>query len=143
CHGALLNGSKMIFLAGFNARKVMTYLPRATIFMGVPTYYVRLLAELDFDKTLCQSARLFISGSAPLLSDTFNQFRERTGHTILERYGMSETTMLTSNPYEGERVAGTVGFPLPGVSLRIVEHEDRPLPDGAIGQIEVKGPNVF
>ncbi len=143
CHGALLNGSKMIFLAGFNVRKVMTYLPRASIFMGVPTYYVRLLAEPDFDQVLCQSVRLFISGSAPLLSDTFNRFRERTGHTILERYGMSETTMLTSNPYDGERIAGTVGFPLPGVSLRIAGLEGNSLPDGEIGQIEVKGPNIF
>src|SRR5690606_9041583 len=118
CHGALLNGSKMIFLSAFHARKVMAYLPRATVFMGVPTYYVRLLAEPDFDEALSRSVRLFISGSAPLLRDTFHQFRQRTGQVILERYGMSETTMLTSNPYEGERIAGTVGFPLPGVSLR-------------------------
>ncbi len=143
CHGALLNGSKMIFLSGFNARKVMAHLPRATVFMGVPTYYVRLLAEPDFNEALCRSMRLFISGSAPLLRDTFQQFRQRTGHTILERYGMSETTMLTSNPYEGERLAGTVGFPLPGVSLRIVNADGKPLPPGKIGQIEVKGPNIF
>jgi malonyl-CoA/methylmalonyl-CoA synthetase len=143
CHGALLNGSKMIFLPKFDARTVMAYLPRSTVFMGVPTYYVRLLAELDFDNCLCASMRLFVSGSAPLLAETFHCFQQRTGHTILERYGMSETTMLVSNPYEGERIAGTVGFPLPGVVVRIADQEGMPLPDGAIGHIQVKGPNVF
>lgn len=143
CHGALLNGSKMIFLPKFDARQVLDHLPRATIFMGVPTYYVRLLAEPGLNAALCATARLFISGSAPLLAETFQDFRERTGHTILERYGMSETTMLTSNPYQGERRAGTVGFPLQDVKLRIVGDEGTPLPAGEIGQIEVKGPNVF
>lgn len=143
CHGALLNGSKMIFLPKFDARKVMAYLPRATIFMGVPTYYVRLLAEHDFDAKLCSDVRLFISGSAPLLTETFLHFRQRTGHTILERYGMSETTMLASNPYDGERVAGTVGYPLPGVAVRVVDGEGKPVPQGEIGEIQVLGPNVF
>jgi malonyl-CoA/methylmalonyl-CoA synthetase len=143
CHGALLNGSKMIFLPKFDARKVMDCLPRSTVLMGVPTYYVRLLAEPDFDESLCASMRLFVSGSAPLLAETFHRFRQRTGHTILERYGMSETTMLVSNPYDGERIAGTVGFPLPGVAVRIVDRDDKALPDGEIGHIQVQGPNVF
>jgi malonyl-CoA/methylmalonyl-CoA synthetase len=115
--------------------------------MGVPTYYVRLLQEPGFDRTLCAGMRLFISGSAPLLLDTFNEFRERTGHTILERYGMSETTMLSSNPYDGERVGGTVGLPLPGVSIRVVKRDENgqrtACAAGEIGDIEVKGPNVF
>ena len=143
CHGALLNGSKMIFLSRFDAAKVMAMLPRSTVFMGVPTYYVRLLAEPAFNERLCSTMRLFVSGSAPLLAETFKLFRQRTGHAILERYGMSETTMLASNPYDGERLPGTVGFPLPGVSLRIADAHDKPLPNGKIGQIEVKGPNVF
>jgi malonyl-CoA/methylmalonyl-CoA synthetase len=146
-HGALLNGSKMIFLPKFEADQVVKHLPRATVFMGVPTYYVRLLQEPGFDRALCAGMRLFISGSAPLLLDTFNAFRERTGHTILERYGMSETTMLSSNPYDGERVGGTVGLPLPGVSIRVVKRDENgvrtPCAAGEIGDIEVKGPNVF
>ncbi|HVK94880.1 MAG TPA: malonyl-CoA synthase, partial [Noviherbaspirillum sp.] len=142
-HGALLNGSKMIFLPKFDTVEVMRHLPRSTVFMGVPTYYVRLLADPAFGKTICANMRLFVSGSAPLLSDTFKQFAERTAHTILERYGMSETTMLTSNPYDGERRAGTVGLPLPGVSVRVRNNEGTPCKAGAIGNIEVKGPNVF
>ncbi|MEN3296315.1 MAG: malonyl-CoA/methylmalonyl-CoA synthetase, partial [Burkholderiales bacterium] len=100
-HGALLNGSKMIFLPKFDSAEVIRHLPRATVFMGVPTYYVRLVADPAFDTTVCANMRLFVSGSAPLLLDTFNEFTRRTGHTILERYGMSETTMLVSNPYDG------------------------------------------
>jgi malonyl-CoA/methylmalonyl-CoA synthetase len=142
-HGALLNGSKMIFLPKFDAADVIRQLPRATIFMGVPTYYVRLLSEPEFDKSACAAMRLFVSGSAPLLSDTFKEFSSRTGHAILERYGMSETTMLASNPYEGERRAGTVGFPLPGVSIRVVSSEGAQCAVGDIGDIQVKGPNVF
>jgi malonyl-CoA/methylmalonyl-CoA synthetase len=111
--------------------------------MGVPTYYVRLLAEPGFDRELCAGMRLFISGSAPLLTDTFKTFAERTGHTILERYGMSETTMLVSNPYDGERVGGTVGLPLPGVSVRVVKSDGTPCAVDEIGDIQVKGPNVF
>ena len=145
-HGALLAGARMLWLARFDARRVVELLPRATVFMGVPTLYVRLLAEPALDRAACAHMRLFVSGSAPLLLDTFEAFRERTGHTILERYGMSETVMLTSNPYDaaaGERRGGTVGFPLPGVGLRVVGSDGTPLPRGSIGAIEVRGPNVF
>ncbi len=146
-HAALLNGSKMIFLTRFDAAEVIRQLPRATVFMGVPTFYVRLLGEAGFDRRTCASIRLFISGSAPLLLDTFNSFTERTGHVILERYGMSETTMLTSNPYDGERRGGTVGLPLPEVEVRLVDErgETRGAQQapGIIGGIEVRGPNIF
>ena len=132
-HGALLAGAKMLWLGRFDARRVVELLPRATVFMGVPTLYVRLLAEPTLSREACRNMRLFISGSAPLLLDTFEAFRERTGHTILERYGMSETVMLTSNPYDradGERRGGTVGFPLPGVGVRIVDGDGAVLPAG-------------
>ncbi len=145
-HGALLAGAKMLWLGRFDARRVVELLPRATVFMGVPTLYVRLLAEPMLTRESCRNMRLFISGSAPLLLDTFEAFRERTGHTILERYGMSETVMLTSNPYDpadGERRGGTVGFPLPGVGLRVVGSDGAVLPQGTVGAIEVRGPNVF
>ncbi|RJF97974.1 malonate--CoA ligase [Noviherbaspirillum saxi] len=142
-HGALLNGSKMIFLPRFGTAEVLRSLPRATVFMGVPTYYVRLLAAPAFDRALCANMRLFISGSAPLLTDTFNSFAERTGHTILERYGMSETTMLVSNPYDGDRIGGTVGLPLPGVSIRVVNGDSMACAMDEIGDIQVKGSNVF
>lgn len=142
-HGALMNGSKMIFLPKFDAGAVIRHLPRCTVFMGVPTYYVRLLNETSFDKTVCRHIRLFVSGSAPLLTETFDDVAARTGHTILERYGMSETAMLTSNPYDGMRKAGTVGPALPGVSVRVVNQEGRPCAVGDIGDIQVKGPNVF
>ena len=144
-HGALLSGSRMIWFSRFDARAVVARLPEATVFMGVPTLYVRLLAEPTFTRQTCRLMRLFISGSAPLLTDTFNAFRERSGHTILERYGMSETVMLTSNPYrpESARRGGTVGLPLPGVGLRVHDDKGRPLPAGETGGIEVKGPNVF
>lgn len=142
-HGALMNGSKMIFLPRFESAAVIRQLPRSTVFMGVPTYYVRLLSEPAFDRDVCAGVRLFVSGSAPLLTETFDQFRERTGHTILERYGMSETAMLTSNPYNGPRKAGTVGPALPGVSVRVVDAEGQRCAIGEIGDIQVKGPNVF
>ena len=142
-HGALLNGSKMIFLPKFDAADVMRHLPRSTVFMGVPTYYVRLLAEASLCKQLCANMRLFVSGSAPLLTETFNDFAGRTGHTILERYGMSETTMLVSNPYEGKRIGGTVGLPLPGVSVRVVKGDGTACNTGEVGDIQVRGPNVF
>jgi len=142
-HGALINGSKMIWCGKFDPKFVVQALPRATVFMGVPTLYVRLLAEPGLTAQACQHMRLFISGSAPLLMDTFNSWQRRTGHTILERYGMSETVMLTSNPYQGERRGGTVGAPLPGVDLRIVGEQGQPVPVGEIGDIQVKGPNVF
>ncbi|MFZ2296557.1 MAG: malonyl-CoA synthase [Polaromonas sp.] len=143
-HGALINGSKMIWLSKFDPKLVVEKLPEATVFMGVPTLYVRLLAEPGLNREACRNMRLFIAGSAPLLIETFNEWKERTGHTILERYGMSETAMLTSNPYQGgERRGGTVGFALPGVSLRVQSEEGKPLPVGEIGGIQVKGPNVF
>jgi malonyl-CoA/methylmalonyl-CoA synthetase len=142
-HGALINGSKMVWLAKFDPKTVLRYLPQATVFMGVPTLYVRLLSEAGLTRAACARTRLFISGSAPLLIDTFTSWQQRTGHTILERYGMSETIMLTSNPYAGERRGGTVGFALPGVDLRVVDDANQPLPNGEIGGIQVKGPNVF
>ncbi|MFZ2389183.1 MAG: malonyl-CoA synthase [Polaromonas sp.] len=143
-HGALINGSKMIWLSKFDPKLVVEKLPEATVFMGVPTLYVRLLAEPGLNREACRNMRLFIAGSAPLLIETFNEWKDRTGHTILERYGMSETAMLTSNPYQGgERRGGTVGFALPGVSLRVQSEEGQPLPVGEIGGIQVKGPNVF
>jgi malonyl-CoA/methylmalonyl-CoA synthetase len=145
-HGALLNGSKMIWFSRFDPKAVIARLPEASVFMGVPTLYVRLLAEPGFTKETCRSMRLFVAGSAPLLLETFNEFVERTGHTIVERYGMSETVMLCSNPYHaqhGERRGGTVGKPLPGVQLRIHDEKGQPVRAGEIGGIEVKGPNVF
>ncbi len=145
-HGALLSGSKMLWLSRFDPAWVIERLPRATVFMGVPTLYVRLLAEPGLDRAAVRNMRLFIAGSAPLLIETFTQWQERTGHTILERYGMSETVMLTSNPYFGEqgnRRGGTVGFPLPGVSLRIRDQEGREVVVDEIGGIEVKGAGVF
>ncbi len=143
-HGALVNGSKMIWLSKFDPKLVVKKLPEATVFMGVPTLYVRLLAEPGLDREACRNMRLFVAGSAPLLIETFSEWQQRTGYTILERYGMSETAMLTSNPYQGgERRGGTVGLALPGVSLRVQGDDGRPLPVGEIGDIQVKGPNVF
>jgi malonyl-CoA/methylmalonyl-CoA synthetase len=142
-HGALLSGSKMIWLARFDPAATIAQLPRASLFMGVPTMYVRLLDDSAFDRAACAGIRLFVSGSAPLLADTFRQFEERTGHRILERYGMSETAMLTSNPYDGNRTPGTVGLPLPGVAVRVVDDREQPCHAGEIGAIQVKGPNVF
>ncbi|MCX7204213.1 MAG: malonyl-CoA synthase [Burkholderiales bacterium] len=142
-HGALLSGSKMIWLSKFDPKEVVRHLPRASVFMGVPTMYVRLLDEPAFDVAAVRSMRLFISGSAPLLTDTFKQFEARTGQRILERYGMSETVMLTSNPYDGNRMAGTVGLPLPGVSVRVVNDAGSACSTNEIGGIEVRGPNVF
>ena len=143
CHGALLSGSPMLWLSRFEPGAVIERLPRATVFMGVPTMYVRLLDDERFDAQRVRSMRLFVSGSAPLLAETFRRFEERTGRRILERYGMSETVMLTSNPYDGERVAGTVGLPLPGVEVRVVDDAGAPCGVGAIGNIQVRGPNVF
>ncbi|MGL4234114.1 MAG: malonate--CoA ligase, partial [Casimicrobium sp.] len=149
-HCALLAGAKIIWFSKFDAKAVIAQLNRATVFMGVPTLYVRLLAESTLTKATCGSMRLFIAGSAPLLLETFNAFRERTGHTILERYGMSETVMLTSNPYRtnsGEpssgRRGGTVGFALPGVSVRVSNDRGERCAIEEIGNIEVRGPNVF
>ncbi len=143
CHCALLGASTILFLAKFDADTVLRRLPRATVFMGVPTYYTRLLALPAFDREACRNMRLFTCGSAPLLPQTFEAFEARTGHKILERYGMTETGMNTSNPLDGERRAGTVGPPLAGVSIRIISSDSRDLPTGEVGQLLVKGPNVF
>jgi malonyl-CoA/methylmalonyl-CoA synthetase len=150
-HGALINGSKMIWLNKFDPQATIAYMPRATVFMGVPTLYVRMLAEPSLSKNATHNMRLFIAGSAPLLSDTFAEWQAKTGHTILERYGMSETVMLTSNPYaadarhanQSERRAATVGFALPGVSLRVCGDEGATLKANEIGALQVKGANVF
>jgi malonyl-CoA/methylmalonyl-CoA synthetase len=143
CNGALVNGSKMIFLSKFDSAEVLRHLPQATVFMGVPTYYTRLLEEPGFNRHVCARMRLFISGSAPLLAATFTAFRERSGQSILERYGMSETAMQTSNPYDGPRLPGSVGKPLPGVTIRIANAEGHACAVDEIGGIEVRGPNVF
>ncbi len=142
-HCVMLSGSSMIFQQRFNVQDVLRELRNATVLMGVPTFYTRLLAQPEFDADSIQNMRLFISGSAPLTEQTFREFSQRTGMTILERYGMSETLMNTSNPLDGERKAGTVGYPLPGVSLRIADENGIELPAGEVGGIELKGPNVF
>ena len=145
-HGALINGSKMIWCAKFDPKFVIEKMPEATVFMGVPTLYVRLLNDAGLDKNAVRNMRLFVAGSAPLLIETFNEWQTRTGHTILERYGMSETAMLTSNPYDttkNDRRGGTVGFALPGVNLRVQDDDGRALGINEIGGIQVKGPNVF
>lgn len=143
CHCVLLSGSKMLFLPKFDAAEVTRWLPDATVFMGVPTYYTRLLALPGFGAENCKNMRLFTCGSAPLLTQTFEEFHRRTGHEILERYGMSETGMNTSNPLAGPRRPGTVGPPLPGVAVRITSEHGAELPVGEVGALEVTGPNVF
>jgi len=142
-HPILLAGGRMIFQRKFDPRAVLEAVPRATAMMGVPTFYVRLLGEPGLTKDAVKGMRLFVSGSAPLLLDTFAEWQARTGHAVLERYGMSEAGMITSNPYEGERRGGTVGFPLPGISVRVVGADDRALGAGEPGAIQIKGPNVF
>ncbi len=140
----LLAGGSMIFLSSFNIDDYIEYLPKATTMMGVPTFYTRLLADNRLNKALVEHMRLFISGSAPLLAETHVEFEDRTGKIILERYGMTETNMSTSNPYEGERRAGTVGFELPGVDARIIDPESREeKATDEIGILEVRGDNVF
>jgi len=141
---SLLAGGSMIFLPKFDVDTVLARLPEATTMMGVPTFYTRLLDDARFTRDLAAHMRLFISGSAPLLAETHERFAERTGHRILERYGMTETSMNTSNPYDGDRRAGTVGFPLPGVEVKVCDPETgAELPTGEIGVLEVRGPNVF
>ncbi|MEO0370516.1 MAG: AMP-binding protein, partial [Pseudomonadota bacterium] len=140
----LVAGGAMIFAPKFDAGDMIRLMPDATSMMGVPTFYTRLLDQPDFDADLTRHMRLFISGSAPMLAETHVAFEARTGHRILERYGMTETNMNTSNPYHGDRRAGTVGFPLPGVELKVTDPETgAALPSGEIGQIEVRGPNIF
>ncbi|HRJ69014.1 MAG TPA: AMP-binding protein, partial [Beijerinckiaceae bacterium] len=140
----LMAGATMLFFARFDPNQIMAAMPRATAMMGVPTFYTRLLQHPGLTKEATGGMRLFVSGSAPLLAETHREWQARTGHAILERYGMTETNMNTSNPYEGDRRAGTVGFPLPDVALRIADPETGAvLKQGEIGMIEVKGPNVF
>ena len=134
----------MLFLPKFDVKAIMALMPRATALMGVPTFYTRLLDEPTLNKDTTKSMRVFISGSAPLLAETHRAFEARTGHAILERYGMTETNMNTSNPYDGARVPGTVGFALPGITIRVVDQATGTMIDrDDIGMIEVKGPNVF
>ena len=142
-HCVLMNGTSMRFHARFDPRQVIDEFATSTVFMGVPTMYTRLLAEPGLTREAVGKMRLFVSGSAPLLAETHVEFEQRTGQRILERYGMTETGMLTSNPVDGDRRAGTVGKPLPGTELRIVDDDDRPLPAGSIGHIQVRGPSVL
>lgn len=140
----LLAGCSMRFYPAFDAKQLIQDMPMATALMGVPTFYSRLLNDPNFTKSVTENMRLFVSGSAPLLTETHEAFESRTGHRILERYGMTETNMNTSNPYKGERRAGTVGFPLPGIELRIIDEKtEELLSQGEIGMIEIRGPNVF
>ena len=143
-HCVLFSGASMVFLPRFDSARVIELMPASTVLMGVPTFYIRLLRDPGFTREAAANMRLFISGSAPLSADIHRAFEERSGHRVLERYGMTETGMLTSNPYEGERRAGFVGPPLPGVSLRIADFETgRVMPQGEVGIVEVKGANVF
>ena len=140
----LMAGGSLIFLPRFDLADMMRLLPKATTMMGVPTFYTRLLSRPDFNRELVAHMRLFVSGSAPLSAETHKEFSARTGHAILERYGMTETNMNTSNPYDGDRIPGSVGKPLPGVDLRITDPETGAvLAQGEVGMIEVRGPNVF
>ncbi|GHC33880.1 malonate--CoA ligase [Aidingimonas halophila] len=144
CNVSLMVGSSMRFLPRFDAEAILDELPQGTVMMGVPTFYTRLLQDERLTPELTANMRLFISGSAPLTAETHREFEQRTGHAILERYGMTETNMNTSNPYDGERRAGTVGFPLPGVEIRITDRETGDeVPKGDIGMLQVRGPNVF
>jgi malonyl-CoA/methylmalonyl-CoA synthetase len=142
-HCALLNGSKVIFLSKFSLPAIKKNLPHSTVMMGVPTFYVRLLEDPEFNKNLCKNMRLFIAGSAPLLSETFKEFENNSGHKILERYGMTEAGMITSNPYNGDRVPSTVGYALPGVFSRVADNTGSEVSRGEVGILEIKGPNVF
>lgn len=142
-HCALTTGACLLWHDRFDAADVVRDIRRSTVLMGVPTFYVRLLGEAALTRDVCSNMRLFISGSAPLLAETHQSFEQRTGHRILERYGMSEAGMITSNPYRGERRAGTVGYPLPGVEVRVVDGADKPVPTGEKGAIQIKGRNVF
>ena len=143
CHCVLQGGASMLLMPRFDAAEVLRLLPRASVFMGVPTFYTRLLRDPRLDAARCRNVRLFVSGSAPLLAPTFEAFHERTGHWILERYGMTECGMNTSNPLHGPRKAGTVGPALPGVVVRVTGEDGTVLPAGATGGVEVRGPNVF
>jgi malonyl-CoA/methylmalonyl-CoA synthetase len=138
-----MNGTAMRFHAKFDAHRALAEFATSTVFMGVPTFYTRLLAEPGLDREACSRMRLFVSGSAPLLAETHTEFEARTGHRILERYGMTETGMLTSNPLTGQRRGGSVGPALPGTEVRVMGDDGRACAPGAIGHVQVKGPNVF
>jgi malonyl-CoA/methylmalonyl-CoA synthetase len=142
-HCAILNASEVIFCPHFDVATVRENLPLVTVLMGVPTHYVRLLNDPEFSPQDCQTIRMFTSGSAPMTEVVFNQFHERTGHTVCERYGMTECGIITSNPPEGIRVAGTVGFALPEMELRVVDENNQPVADGDMGQVQVRGPHLF
>lgn len=142
-HTAMLNASEVVFLDRFTVDEVIEQLPRVTVMMGVPTHYNRLLADDRLDADVCRTIRLFTSGSAPMTETVHAAFSARTGHRILERYGMTETGMITSNPYDGDRVAGTVGFALPGVEVRVRNSDGAPCAPGETGIVQVRGPNVF
>ena len=142
-HCVLLAGARMLFHARFEAQRVLRDVPRATVLMGVPTFYTRLLAERDFTTDVTAGVRLFVSGSAPLLLETFTSFEARTGQRILERYGMSESGIITTNPLDGERRGGTVGKPLRDVQVRVADADDRPLARGEVGGVQIRGPSVF
>lgn len=146
CNVILISGASLYFMSKFDVDTIIAAMPKGTSLMGVPTFYTRLLQDDRLTPELTANMRLFTSGSAPLTAETHQQFEQRTGHAILERYGMTETNMNTSNPYDGDRIAGTVGMPLPGVEIRITDPETdthTPLPQGEIGMLEVRGPNVF
>ena len=145
-HTALLSGSALLFEPRFDVPRALALLPKASVFMGVPTYYTRLLAAPELNTGTCASVRLFVSGSAPLRAETFFEFRARTGHEILERYGMTETGMLTSNPCreaDGERRAGTVGHALPGTELRVMRADGTPCEAGEVGEVQAQGPSIM
>jgi malonyl-CoA/methylmalonyl-CoA synthetase len=142
-HCAMLGASRVLFQPRFDTARVRAALPDATVMMGVPTFYTRLLADPDFGAADCPAMRLFISGSAPLPPATFAAFAARTGHRILERYGMTEAGMITSNPLDGERVPATVGYALPGVEVRVRSDNGADAAPGEVGGVEIRGPNVF
>ena len=142
-HCALLSGASILLEQSFAPARVIALLPKASVMMGVPTHYTRLLGDVDFKQDVCASMRLFLCGSAPLLAETHDRFAARSGHRILERYGMTEAGMITSNPYDGERMAGTVGYALPGVEARVRSDEGYLMPPVAVGTLEIRGPNVF
>ena len=144
CNVTLMAGSSMLFLPTFDADVIFEELPRGSVMMGVPTFYTRLIQDARLTPEITANMRLFVSGSAPLTAETHREFEQKSGHAILERYGMTETNMNLSNPYDGERRAGTVGVPLPGVEYRITDRETHePVPQGEIGMLEIRGPNVF
>ncbi|HRD76006.1 MAG TPA: AMP-binding protein, partial [Hyphomicrobiaceae bacterium] len=143
-HTAFLNGSAMHWLAKFDLDLALKLLPKSTVMMGVPTFYTRLLGAKEFGREHCRSMRLFVSGSAPLLAETHTEFEARTGHRILERYGMTEAGMITSNPYDpAGRIAGSVGMALPDISVRVAAADGTHMPDGEVGVLEIRGPNLF